>query len=547
MVSFIGRLDDVTALFTNFSPVLKATNTFAPLADGNPGSLQDPGVRAAVENLLLFYNGFATFDTPVEHFLGKGSFTGSGGQNFSGVGSEMELIIAGDPAFTNDVVVKFTITATDKDTGEPIPAADITVASEAVSTVVEDGVTNSVAWQSYKEHTTNGVSVVITGHANWTATLGAGIYRLTLEGEGFLFLDVDTNSPSGTNQCATNTNAVPLIYYNYGSGPSVLTPPPTNELKTIIGSLLTFTGKLPTAAAGAIFTNFQWTIGRSGDTVSNFFIGTNVVTNASGIIETQHVGQAVAEYSKTNQSVTFAWWKPGKAVVKFNCDINGKGASAQCEVNVTKPPASLIKHADGENIPDLGGPVSIGNVFTEDDGSYSLLKLGRAMPNNLGILFSITNREDYGLFGWIQIINSSTRTRYRDQAEIVIDGQNFSRTNVVESASGLDKAARLPDDKVYYDDSPGSTFKSNLLGVEGGNLGASIDDKFTLFLMFNPSGAGVWVPIASVDWGWKAALTNSGANPWVLNTNWPNSSTVGTNNTAPGYPGWIKRVLGGGQ
>ena len=268
------------------------------------------------------------------------------------------------------------IAAIDKDTGEAIPDADITVGGASV--------TNGVAWQSYKEHTTNDVTPVITGHANWTADLSAGIYRLTLEGSGFLFLDVDTNSTAppdpnsfGTNllasapataaqanQSGTNTNAVPLIHYSYPDG--VVRFPVTNSVKTGIGALITFTGKLPAAAAGAVFTNFQWTIG--GTTLSNFFIGTKYVTNTSGTIVTQDVGQAVAEYPKTNQSVTFAWWKPGKAVVKFNCDINGKPASAQCEVNVERPPAGIKVVGDGEAIPGIG-PVTIGGVYTEEDGT----------------------------------------------------------------------------------------------------------------------------------------------------------------------------------
>lgn len=501
-------------------------------------------------------NGIATepyeetvyYQNAISPFLGKGNLTNvMGWSRLAGVSAEMELVIAGDPAFTNDVVVKFTITATDKDTGEAIPDADITVGGASV--------TNGVAWQSYKEHTTNDVTPVITGHANWTADLSAGIYRLTLEGSGFLFLDVDTNSTappdpnsfgtnllasapataSQANQSGTNTNTVPLILYSHPFQP--ISVPATNELKTLIGAKMTFTGKLPATDAGAVFTNFQWTIG--GTTVSNFFIGTNYVTNTSGTIETQHVGQAVAEYPKTNQSVTFAWWKPGKAVVKFDCKINGKDASAQCEVNVSKPPASIRAVGDGEILSDIG-PVTIGRVYTAEDGSTARIKLGLALPTNRGVMFIIREKLNYHQFGWIQVIKSSARTTYRDQKVETIDGQVFTRTNRVVTASGLDGEPLLGFSDPY-DDSPKDAFASR---VEDGNLGASIDDKFTLSLMFNPGGAGVWVPLESVDWGWKVALTNS-TTPWGPNTNWPNKLTVEPVNKLPGFPSWNKKVLSG--
>lgn len=86
------------------------------------------------------------------------------------VDCKLELVILGDrPDFTNDVIVQFTITATDADTQLPIPDADISVSGASV--------TNGIAWQVFKEWTTRDVTPVIANHPNYTFTLEKLIVR----------------------------------------------------------------------------------------------------------------------------------------------------------------------------------------------------------------------------------------------------------------------------------------------------------------------------------------------------------------------------------
>lgn len=456
-------------------------------------------------------------------FLGAGNVNGQ-----QGVSAQMDLVIAGDLAFTNDVVVMFTVSATDADTGMAIPDVDITVGGESV--------TNGVAWASFSEHTTNGVTPSITGHANWTASLSATIYRLELNGDGFMYLDADpayqTNSASSNSFTvsamapapgATNATGVPQIYYTYSGSTSLNN---SSNRSTEIGTLLTFWVTVP-AGPGMVATNYAWTIG--GDTVSNFFIGDKIVTDTNGITTTQSVGQVVADYPKTNASVTFAWWKPGLHTVKFKCELNGQPASASCKINVRKPPASLVVKNSGDD------GIAVGNIYTTSDANNATIKLGTDMANDRGVRFAIDGTASYTEFGWIQIINSSTRTTYRDNASVTdpVTGNMIVRTNKVVSASGLDNRAFLPD-ATDFTDSPGQTFISS---SDFGCLGASINESFTLYLMYRPGGTGVWVPLQLVDWSWKAALTNAPGG-WILNTSWPNAATNQPVNTSPGYPGW---------
>ena len=83
---------------------------------------------------------------------------------------KLDLVILGDRSdFTNDVIVKFTITATNADTGVRIPDSDITISTKPV--------TNGVAWKKFQEWSTPDVTPAITGHDNYTFELSAEIGR----------------------------------------------------------------------------------------------------------------------------------------------------------------------------------------------------------------------------------------------------------------------------------------------------------------------------------------------------------------------------------
>lgn len=508
-VHFLSRMDYSTALFTNLSPVLEATNTFSLQADGSAGALDVDGVRAALEGLGLAHNGAEVLDQPIAPFLGKGTISSVGYQILTGVAAEKELVLAGNPDFTNDVVVAFTVTAIDEDTLQQISESEITVAGQ--------GITNGVAWQSYSEHSSNVVALNITGHANWKADLNQTPYRLTMEGAGFAYVDMDTNS--STYQTVVSYESQPFQF------------PSTNVYKTLIGQKMLFTANVPPAGSGMDVTNPLWTIG--GDTVSNFVYGEFEIQDTNGITVTQHVGKAVFDFPKTNLSASFAWWKTGLVNVKFSCNINNKAASVQCKVEVIKPTGYIYPWPDGED------GISVGKVYLSDDGSSGRLGLGKALADDEGAYFDVRGTPTLSGFGWVPIITSSTRTLYRDQAEFTNSaGAVLIRTNRVFTAAGLDREAFLPANGPY-DDNPKFTVESL---PASGNLGASVNDQFTLYLMYRPGDNEVWVPLQSVSWGWKAALTNS-PTVWVPNTSWTNSPLVSPVIANPQYPSWTNRVV----
>jgi hypothetical protein len=74
----------------------------------------------------------------------------------------------------------------------------------------------------------------------------------------------------------------------------------------------------------------------------------------------------------------------------------------------------------------------------------------------------------------------------------------------------------------------------------------AIFDAFSLYLMFQPSGNSIWVPLSKISWGWDGiAQSTNGGNTWTMTsgapavvnpsgamtTNFPEWSNVFTNNT----------------
>ena len=103
----------------------------------------------------------------LENIQAKGTIPSLGRTNMD---CKLDLVILGDRSdFTNDVIVKFTITATNADTGVRIPDSDITIYTKPV--------TNGVAWKKFKEWSTPDVTPVISGHDNYTFELSAEIGR----------------------------------------------------------------------------------------------------------------------------------------------------------------------------------------------------------------------------------------------------------------------------------------------------------------------------------------------------------------------------------
>ncbi|NBV21899.1 MAG: hypothetical protein EBS05_08255 [Proteobacteria bacterium] len=469
---------------------MEVTNTFNISSNGVVGALIDDGLKTYLDGLDLTFYGAANppsseFQLPFLPFLGKGSNNIPNVGTFTGVSGVQELVIEGDPAFTNDVVAVFTISATDTDTGEPIPDADIVIAVE--------NVTNGVAYASFMEHSTNAVGVDITGHDNWTAILSAAIIRAEIWVDEVAWFGVDTNS-SGSGGCADPETG----------GTILLVQAPMIDLSdktkpSVVGKNMTLRA-FPLAAQ-----SYSWSIG--GSTVSNFVVG---ATN----------GGPVFEFPTNNQTITFAWWKPGTNTITLITNFRGKTMQRKCKFEVADPPVSVST--------DTG---TIALDSNHPDSLADSLHFGTP-SGNPGVRFTHTGTPQIGAFQWVQIANSSV-------SKLNKSGNHWKLT-----ASGLDSgypyspnnpADDSPLVEGYNDEAGGSREP-----LDGAYNDVEANDSFTMYLMYMPGGNDVWVPIRQVDWSWSARAVN-GEGGWSFPV--APAKNVPAAIRATGWPTWNQNVV----
>lgn len=505
-ISLNGYWDPATGNHTDLNPAVEATNRFSISSNGVVGALIDDGLKIYLDGLGLASYGAAdppneTYQLPFQPFLGQGSNNIPLVGTFTGVSGTMEIVIEGDPAFTNDVVVQYTVTATDVDTGETIPDGDLQVGGESV--------TNGMAWVGYKEHSTNEVGVTVTGHDNWAANLSAVIYRPSVQIDSIVYLDANPDPDNTlTNACDDSQIIVTLN----GTNVTGLTFP------FLVGKKAVFSLQGPDG-----MTDFSWSIG--GATLSNFVVldywVTNSITNSSGMVtnigSNVYRGYVESNYPKTNQSVEFAWWQTGLVSVTGKCKIMGIDASAGCKVQIVKP---------GVGIQALGtsAAATVGEVYVDSNfanGNYPYIHLGIGTDDDVGTL--LRRGDGSGEYGWVRIVDSTTRTTFLTNG-----------STSVFSSGGIDGKGFPANTGKFSPDSPGQPLPPDASKV-------TVNDQYSEFLIFRPTGNDVWVPLQILKWGWQAGATNSGSASWqkIINPapviTYPGAGTVATN-----YPSWNK-------
>ncbi len=340
------------------------------------------------------------------------------------------------------------------------------------------GVTNGVAWAKFADNTTNGATPDITAHDNWTASAGAAILRAEIH-------VAETAYFANTPYPNTYTTVAMPNHIN----------DQTNT--TVVGKKMVFTAK-PDGAD-----SYEWGVG--GSTVSNFVV---TATN----------GGPVFDFPKTNQTLTFAWWKPGTNVVTLKVKIGGQEMNRTCTFIVVDPPISVTTEA---------GNIALDNNYPNFTGES--LHFG-VRGDNPGVKFTHNHSVfSPGNFQWVQIVNSSV-SKLKKQS-----GSNWKLT-----ASGLDGEYPLSTDNKVTD-SPVITGWDDE-AQQGESLGAyytevSADDSFTMFLMYKPERNDVWVPFKQVDWTWNARAVN-GTDGWTFPL--APTSNVPAAVRATGWPSWNK-------
>jgi hypothetical protein len=218
--------------------------------------------------------------------------------------------------------------------------------------------------------------------------------------------------------------------------------------------------------------------------------------------------------------------------------VNGGGAGLESFVAKQVEYAVKIDNilVKGKSIFNVKRPygavttVTPNHTAIDSAGGMLQIRLGRSngKANDVGINFNATAINFPSAFPgdieYVQMIPNSSRQIFDVNGTVVFTDL---QTNALDGTYPYDTI-----NKREVDDSP-------FQGVPpaGGGFRANVNDSFSMWLMFKPSGVGsVWVPLKKVDWQWQVSASSiTGA--WVITPPTVEPSNP-TGDDTTDYPTW---------
>ena len=253
---------------------------------------------------------------------------------------------------------------------------------------------------------------------------------------------------------------------------------------------------------GGTFSNYQWTV--SGYAISNYDVGNGIL---------------YPSFPTTNSSVSFYWANAGT-----NSGTNLVSCSAACAGITCSTNAIITVVTPAATINPVTTSVVIAGNFLEFGTSADTTSAGIIHYNTLSIPSGFT-----GSAVWSQIITS--------------DAWNFTDTNGVVHNQVQAAAPPWGDIPTPYQENLSGT--PNFTPCDNPGVGlfnnntyttVSVDDHFTMTMLFQPSG-GIAVPLQAVDWYWKASATNN-AGVWTIVSGTATNSVNPTPYPTTTFPRW---------
>jgi len=153
------------------------------------------------------------------------------------------------------------------------------------------------------------------------------------------------------------------------------------------------------------------------------------------------------------------------------------------------------------------------------------LHFGNVTDGDQGIKFTQSVTEPTGFTGgdteWVQIVDATYRARQYNNG----DWEHLS-------GSGLDTEYPYATGTTT-DDSPGTVLSDTYKKK-------TVDDYFTMYLMYIPTGDSIYVPLREVSWFWSGTTTRTGPGTWTLDDD--SHSTDPSDENCTTYPEWSSNV-----
>jgi hypothetical protein len=335
---------------------------------------------------------------------------------------------------------------------------------------------------TFQEHTTT-MSGEGPGDDCVNADMGA---EQSYGWDGLNCYDNYNTYPVGDRTC---TQVVDVRIMRNGSN---ITDSTTN---VIVGQQITLTAQA--VGTQEALSNIQWNV--PGTRVANF-----AGSSSSG---------TVTQVNQQSNPFTFYWVDGAEdREVTLGCRIGTQQFSKSTTFDVKRPTGDITATTDGT----VGVGIESG-VFSLHYGSVS---------GTPGIAFSRTLSVPSGFSGntqWVQLVTATTRIRTTNGA-----------VQQTLSGSGLD---------TLYPYASGSSTEDSPRSIFGPcDFSAfSINDSFTMWLMFQPGGTGsIWVPLREVSWNWAGSAGRITTCGWLLTGSSHSNNPADQDSTT--FPQWTTNI-----
>ena len=268
---------------------------------------------------------------------------------------------------------------------------------------------------------------------------------------------------------------------------------------TIVGRGIGLTGQV----TGGTPTTEEWTI--PGNRVKSYTANSTsaTVTNLSADDLQQ-------------STVSFYWVDGGDGrTVTYTVTVNGQQYSASTTFNVKRPTSTLTATTNN----------SAGAIAVDNAPGFTAIHFGVPSANGgtPGIAFSKTCSEPSGFTGgsccWMQVVGTTDRRKQKNDLSCYQrSGSNVCDTNCPYSGSAT------------TEDTPLSQVDDQLLA-------ASVDETYSMYLMYRPVGGGIWVPLRKVSWYWNAHAERDGDEWSLLSSGHPTNPASSNCTTHPTWSG----------
>lgn len=218
---------------------------------------------------------------------------------------------------------------------------------------------------------------------------------------------------------------------------------------------------------------------------------------------------------------------PDQHIVSVNVgNINGANYVTKTRFGVYRPTSTMTVTAAGAvtlNIDGQGRPIVI---LTDPVGQ----------TNGIEVLAGVQLPQGFNEAGQWQFVQTVNLGRWRTLQ--IPAGQrqaiNLNGQVVLDTYFGAPTVGGGP--AVITTGPEGATFGDSPFEPLANTRSLTIDEDFSLFVMFRPPGAtSRWVPLKSLDWEWHAQVDAQGQN-WVL------GASGGPNPVGPFEVGWVDDI-----